>query len=123
MWFAFGIISLLTFTVYFGRKRYLSHWEGTPGNVAGLKYRHHTTVNKDKLLFIQIGCSSDAGLDLSIKAETSLDRFFKFLGVSVEHQVGRDAFDEKLYIINDHSTVCEILSRSQSIQNEITKLV
>lgn len=123
MWFAFGIISLLTFTVYFGHKRYLSHWEGIPGNVSGFKYIHNTAVNKDKTHFIRIGCASDADIDLSIKAETALDRFFKFFGISVEHQVGRDSFDEKLYIINNHSTVCAILSSSKSLQNEITKLV
>lgn len=123
MWFIFGIISLLTFTFYFGHKRYESNWVGMPASVSGKKYTHHTSFNKGKTQFIQLGCHTDASIDLTIKAETILDRFFKFLGISIEHQVGKDSFDEALYIINDHSVVCDILSQSEALQSEITRFV
>ena len=123
MWFIFGIISLLTFTVYFGKKRYESNWAGISSSFNGKVYTHNTGRNKDKIMFIQLGFLTDPSMDLSIKPENILDRFFKFVGISVEHQVGESSFDEALYIISDHSVVCKILSQSNALQTELISLL
>lgn len=121
MWFLFGVISLFSFTFYFGKKRYESNWVGIPSVTQKIKYAYETTTNKGKVTSIKLGCftTGNVALDFSIKPETGLDRFFKAIGISVEYQVGRDSFDNDLYIISDHTDICEILSKSTALQNEI----
>ncbi len=125
MWFIFGVISLIAFTVYFGKKRHDSNWAGTPASTQGIKYTHQTVYNKHKVSYMQLGCitNSNSKIDFSIKPETKLDKLFKLIGISVEHQVGKDAFDKAIYIISDHSTICNVLSKSNALQNEILGLI
>lgn len=122
MWFLFGVISLFAFTFYFGKKRFESNWVGTPSAIRGSRYTHNTSRNKDKVMFIQLGCPTDTTMDFSIKPETKLDQFFKSIGISIEHQVGKDSFDNALYLISDHSVICKALSQSSALQNEISNL-
>lgn len=125
MWFLFGITSLFAFTFYFGKKRFESNWTGIPSTTQGIKYVSNTSTDKKKVKFIQLGCSAkgELAMDISIKPETSTDKFFKAIGISVEHQVGRDSFDNDLYIISDHSIVCNALSQSSALQSEISEVV
>lgn len=123
MWFAFGIISLISFSIYFGIKRYRNIWDAKPATVSGISYLYNTVTYKGNVTAIFIGCYCPVDIDLTIKKETRFDRFFKFFGVSVEHQVGREEFDDEIYIISDHPEVCAVLNRSTALQEKIRDLM
>ena len=123
MWFAFGVISLISFTIYFGNKRYQNNWPGLPGRVGNVVYSYHTIKDKEKTTTVFLGCQTIGDLDFSIKPETNWDRFFKAVGISVEYQIGRDEFDRDVYVISDHAEVCKVLGQSAELQDKIQHLL
>lgn len=122
MWFAFGVISLVSFSIYYGIKRYRNNWAASLRRIDGISYLYRSEINRNKVQGIYIGYPCPVDIDLTIKKETIFDRFFKFFGISVEHEVGRDEFDDEIYIISDHPEICAVLSRSTKLQDKITHL-
>lgn len=60
--------------------------------------------------------------DFSLKFEGSVDRFFKFIGLSKECQSGDTKFDKTIYIISDDPKFCSFLQENESLRNKIYSL-
>ena len=122
MWFFFGFITLISFSIYFGIQRHKSNWKGTTSSTNGITFKFKNIVHKKKYHHLHIGCSAVDGINFSIKIERWWDKLFKWLGISVEHQVGISDFDKEFYLITDDHELCSIFSQSIQIQEILEKI-
>lgn len=103
MWFLFGFITLISFTTYFGMKRYQNSWGGQFKTSGSLKFEYRFDIHKDKTKAFKVGVEAPGEFDFSFKRENSIDRFCKWLGLSVEYQLGKDEFDKLVYVVSNDS--------------------
>lgn len=119
MWFVFGVITLISFSVYFWYKRIKASWSGTTGSLNGVSFQYKRLRSKNGITGLLVGIDGPEGYDYAFKHETSIDRFFKFVGLSNEHQIGNKEFDDLVYVVSDNSQ----LHRQISSNTTITKAV
>lgn len=112
MWFVFGFVTLISFSVYLGHKRYTAGWKGTP-SILGLPYEYAYQHQKnDRIPSFMVAVKAPSEFDFVFKRESAYDRLCKFLGLSVEYQVGEAAFDKLVYIVsNDGHLMGELLTQ------------
>lgn len=120
MWFLFGFITLLSFSVYAGYKRLNATWKGDPG----VRGRHHYKVlrNKRGITGLLVGISGGRGYDFALKREAWYDRLGKALGLSEEHQTGNPVFDELVYIVSDDRQLQQQVTGNAELVATVIKL-
>lgn len=110
MWLLFGAITLACACLYAGRKRYAATWNGTPYPVRDAVFLASLESNAWGSR-PSIGLATPSTLEFECKAESWLDRFFKWTGLAVELQLGQDRFDRAVYLIADNRAVLDVLQR------------
>jgi hypothetical protein len=123
MWFLFGFITLISFSLYFGLQRYKANWKGMTSLVSDIKCKYDVVTHKGSTTKVLIGCDVIEDVCFSIKIEKWWDRLFKAIGISVEHQVGVDEFDELFYLITDNQSLCSLFSGSFELQENIQEII
>jgi len=122
MWFLFGFITLISFSIYFGVRRYRNSWKGTSQTSGQLSFEYKFEIDKGETKKFRVGVKAPAEFDFSFKRETSVDRFCKWLGLSVEHQVGRDTFDNLVYIVSNDGHLLQEVVGHHSVIAAVSKL-
>jgi hypothetical protein len=122
MWFLFGFITLISFTIFFGLQRYKAKWKGEPRSIKGIKYKYKAVTHKGSTTKVFIGCDVIEEVCFAIKIEKWWDKFFKSIGISVEHQVGVDEFDNLYYLITDNQSLCSLFSGSVELQEKAQEI-
>jgi len=122
VWFLFGFITLISFSIYFGLQRYRANWNGTDAALGDITYKYSVVTHKGSTNKILIGCDVVEDICFSIKIEKWWDKFFKAIGISVEHQVGVDEFDRMFYLITDNESLCSLFSESYELQDRINEI-
>ena len=122
MWFLFGFITLISFSVFFGLQRYHADWKGEKRSIKGTAYQYKAEKHKGSTNKVLIGCDTIEEVCFTIKNEKWWDRLFKSIGVSVEHQVGVDEFDKQFYLITDNESLCSLFSSSSELQQKIEEI-
>ena len=122
MWFFFGFITLTSFLAYFWYKRINAAWKGIPGRAGELPYQYKVVKNDKAINELIIGIDAPDGYDYLLKHENTVDRFFKAIGVSVEHQTGNEAFDDKVYIVSDNRQFQRQLTANGPIVDGMLKI-
>lgn len=120
MWFVFGFITLISFSVYLGRKRYTARWKGTPSFMGQYEYAYHK--KKDRIPSFNVAVKAPVEFDFVFKRESAYDRICKFLGLSVEHQVGDDSFDKLVYIVSNDGHLTDQLLAQDQMQESVLAL-
>lgn len=122
MWFLFGFITLISFTIYLGTKRYQNSWSGEFKTSGALKFEYKFEYQKDKTKGLKVGVEAPREFDFSFKRESAMDRFCKWLGLSVEYQLGKNEFDKLVYVVsNDRHFLREIVGDPKVI-DAVTRL-
>ena len=104
MWFAFGFITILVSFLYFLQKKINAGWKGESAYSNGVPYQFQIIKEKNKsTAIIKIGVDVKKGYDFVFKKESLIDRFFKFIGLSIEYQVENKEFDDLIYIASDNA--------------------
>jgi hypothetical protein len=122
MWLFIGAITLLCACVYAGRKRYAAHWNGRPYLVRGSTFLASMDGEGSWRPRPRLGLATSSTLEFECKAESWLDRFFKWTGLSVELQLGLDSFDRAVYLIADNTAVLEVLRREPDLCERLVAL-
>jgi hypothetical protein len=122
MWFFFGFITLTTFIAYFWYKRIKAGWRGTSQRTGAFSYQYKVVKNDKTVNELLIGIDAAPGYDYFLKNENALDRFFKRIGFSVEHQTGNKAFDDKVYIVSDNRQFQKQLTADGEIVDALLKV-
>lgn len=121
MWFVLGLFTLLGSAVLMHRQRSADRWVGFPSGRLHFEERRHPKTGKILRLFVRIDV--DPALEFELKRESWLDRLAKFLGVSREVQVGRDAFDASCYVVSDDVAVRARLRADAQLTDRLRELV
>lgn len=119
MWFMFGLITLISFSVYFGIQRFQARWQGSRSVIGAPSYEHQFVYRgKSKnIRQMMVGVDAPKAFDFSFKRESWLDRVFKWLGISVERQFGADDFDKLVYVVsNDRHLFDEVMDDAALLQ-------
>lgn len=122
MWFLFGFITLISFSVFFGLQRYQAKWKGTSAVFKDVAYQYDLRTHKGSYVKLLIGCNVIEDVCFSIKNERWWDRLFKTLGITVEHQVGDAEFDRMFYLITDNKSLCDLFSQSYEFQDAVKQI-
>lgn len=118
MWFAIGVVTLISFSIYFGIKRYNARWEGERSFTHEPRYEYEFVLNKDKIKMMRVGLDAPKRFDFTLKRESAIDRFCKALGLSVEHQIGKQAIDRLVYIVsNDQHLLDRCMEDSAMVED------
>ncbi|UTA49120.1 hypothetical protein L1F30_06120 [Simiduia sp. 21SJ11W-1] len=123
MWFAFGFISLAGFTIYSLFKRLNGAPKGKLYRTSGIPYGNNIVKNKyGHAVKLCVFVEGQSGYDYILKNETLIDRFFKIIGLSVEHQTGNKEFDDRIYIVSDNKKVLKQLSSNNTIADSVIRI-
>lgn len=102
MWFALGLVSLGVILAWQIRWRWHRPWRGTAvSQSGGVAHQHRYLSHKDRTFGVQLGVPVPDFFRFELKRETGTDRFFKWVGLSVEKQFGHEGFDRWVYIASD----------------------
>jgi hypothetical protein len=122
MWFVFGFFTLISFSIYFGYKRINAAWRGIKGSSGGISFQYKVLRSKYGITGLLIGIAGPVGYDYAFKKETSIDRFFKFIGLSNEHQIGNMEFDDLVYVVSDNLQLHRQVSSNTKIADAVIKI-
>ena len=89
----------------------------------GIFRRHFISIPSDSrknFCFDSIG--GPEGYDYSLKNETSIDRFFKFVGLANEYQTGNKDFDDLVYVVSDNSKLHQQISLNHKITDSVVEI-
>jgi len=114
MWFLFGFITLISFSIYFAYKRINAAWKGVAGDVNGVSYQYALLKYNGIIIGLQLGIKGINGYDFSFKKETWYDRLSKFIGLSAEYQMGSKDFDDLVYVVSDDAELLKQISTDTS---------
>lgn len=122
IWPLFGVVTLLVASIYAGIRGYRGRWASLPATWPGgwrrpatsapatpIAYRLNMLGSSNGLKCMQLGVDTVSVLDFECKHESRIDRFFKWTGLSVEQQLGRDDFDRSVYLVSDDRRMLEAL--------------
>ncbi len=123
MWYLFGLITLCVFTFYAILMRTSSFGSGSIKLPYQKRFTYDVHKKKSGILFgFSLGIVAQKDYDYSLKTESTLDRFFKRLKLSNEHQIGKTRFDNLVYITSDHPSFLKALSSNEQLSNCIIKV-
>ncbi|MBN0989901.1 hypothetical protein [Amphritea pacifica] len=111
MWFSLGIISLISFTLFFNYKKINTSWKGEYSTIDGATYKFKMLRSKHKITGLLVGINANKEYDYTFKRESLFDKFCKSIGLVVEYQVGNSKFDDLVFIISDNVSLHETLSK------------
>lgn len=102
MWFAVGLVSLCVILAYQFRYRWHRPWTGQQASTGmGIRHQYRYLSHKDNTFAVEVGVPVPDFFRFELKRETWVDRFFKWVGLSVEKQFGHDGFDRLVYVASN----------------------
>ncbi len=122
MWFFFGIISFISFSLFYTYKKINSSWEGTQSIVDGASYKFKVIRYKNRKTGVLIGINADNECDYTFKRESWFDKVCKSIGLVVEFQVGNSKFDDLVFIVSDNDDFYEALSKKTEITDTVLEI-
>ncbi len=123
MWFVFGLITLASFSIYFGVKRFGARWKGERAFVHNQPaHEYEFVLKKDTIKKMRVGLDAPKHFDFTLKRESAVDRFCKFLGLSVEHQIGNHSVDRLVYIVSNDQHLLDQCMKDTAMVEDVQGL-
>ncbi|MBA3452432.1 MAG: hypothetical protein H0T42_04970 [Deltaproteobacteria bacterium] len=117
MWIAFRLIlAIIGFAI---RQLSRGKQHATDGVFEGIGYFEKVLKNKRRPVGFVIGMERRSPTWLRCHAESSADRFFKWLGVANEVQTGDASFDDLVYVTCDHPYIHALLIEAPELRAAI----
>lgn len=102
MWSALGLVSLGVVLAWQFRWRWHRPWQGMHADSSqGVRHQYRFLSHRDSTYAVEVGVQVPDFFRFELKHETWVDRFFKWVGLSVEKQFGHDGFDRLVYVASD----------------------
>ena len=122
MWFIFGFITFVGFSIFFGRQRYLASWKGKLAKTGDIAFDYKISKHKGKVTGVKIGLRGSVDLYFSLKPESRVDRFFKAIGLAKEYQTRNKAFDDMIYIVSDDPHLQRLILGNKQVVDAVLNL-
>lgn len=118
MWFALGLVSLCIVLAWQFRWRWHRPWKGPlqGSTLNGVQYRYRYLSTQRGAFGVEAGVSVPDFFRFELKRETWLDRFFKWVGLSVEQQFGHDGFDRLVYVASNDAHLFNRIADSPALR-------
>lgn len=124
MWFAIGLLSLCLVLAWQIRYRWYRPWSGSQSDIhAGVRHQYHWRSHKGSTFGLDIGVDVPDWFRFELKRETWVDRFFKWLGLSVEKQFGHDGFDRLVYVASNDGHLFNRVADSPALRLAAQRLM
>lgn len=120
MWIAFRLI--LAVVGYVVRQLSRGKKAASDGMFQGIPYFVTHRENKKAYKGFTIGMERRSPTWLRCHAESSVDRFFKWLGVANEVQTGDERFDDLVYVTCDHPYIQALLAETPELRDAIAQV-
>lgn len=101
MWFALGFVTLAIGVGYQWWSRWHQHWQGAEDSLAGIHCELKVRSRRGLTYGLLVGLPAPETFRFELKRERPWDRFFKWTGLTVEHQFGHSGFDPLIYVASD----------------------
>lgn len=119
MWFVIGLFSAISCIIYFLEKKLKAPWDGINAVCDGAAYEYQVINSDRRIKGIKLGVKYTGKFDFSIKLEKWYDALFKWLGLSVEFQLGKQEFDKKYYLVSDNVPLLESIATAGDLHSII----
>ncbi|MFP8833841.1 hypothetical protein ACLIJR_06185 [Hydrogenophaga sp. XSHU_21] len=117
MWFAIGLVSLGVLLFFQFRFRWITPWSGLPGVLPRTPVHHYRyRKSKDSYVGIEVAVRVPDFFRFELKRERWTDRFFKWVGLSVEKQFGHHGFDRLVYVASDDAHLLNRVADSPELR-------
>lgn len=117
MWFAVGLVSLCVVLAYLIRYRWHKPWEGMfPSTFRHIPYQYKYRSVKESTVSVEVGVAVPAFFRFELKRETWVDRFFKWVGLTVEKQFGHTGFDRLVYVASNDEHLFNRVADSRELR-------
>lgn len=120
MWFLLGFITLIVAVGFEFWRRHEVLWN-PDGQFEGYDYKFLKSKSRTTGLLMGAKCVSDA--NFLIKQQTSVDAFFKRIGVSKEFETGDSSFDDACYLATDCSDLHRLLVDEPKLRTAIKAIL
>ncbi len=122
MWFLLGLVSLSVCIAYQVRYRWNLRWAGERTVIRGIQCFEKRLRNKHGTIGQQVGFVVPEAFRFELKRETWVDRFFKWVGLSVEKQFGQAGFDRLVYVASNDEHLINRLADSPELRTAAQRL-
>lgn len=110
MWFALGFVTLAISVGYQWWMRWHYSWSGTEDSLGGIQCQSKVRSHRDWVYGLLVGLRAPETFRFELKREGDWDRFFKWAGLTVEHQFGHAGFDSLVYVASDDQHLFDSLA-------------
>ncbi len=121
MWFLFGFVTIGLCVWFEFWRRHLSRWKPQGKTAAGFAYYHLCNKGKVKEFYLGIDCPTSA--NFTIKRQSNLDSFFKWIGIANEFETGDVAFDNSFYLMADNKTFHHSIASSDVFRSSVKSIM
>lgn len=122
MWFLLGFVSLSVCIAYQIRYRWNLRWAGERTAIRGIPCLEKTLRGKHGAIGLQVGFIVPEVFRFELKRETWVDRFFKWVGLSVEKQFGQAGFDRLVYVASNDEHLINRVADSLELRTAAQRL-
>lgn len=122
MWFLLGLVSLSVCIAFQIRHRWNRPWDGARGAIRGTPCLSRYVRVKGGTQRLQVGFEVPLCFRFELKRETWADRFFKWVGLSVEKQFGQAGFDRLVYVASNDEHLINRVADSAELRQAAQQL-
>ncbi|MCW5652362.1 hypothetical protein [Hydrogenophaga sp.] len=124
MWFSIGLLSLCLVLAWQVRYRWHLPWKGgESGKRDGVTYQYQWRSYKESTFGVDIAVAVPDWFRFELKRESRVDRFFKWLGLSVEKQFGHEGFDRLVYVASNDGHLLNRVADSPELRTAAQRLM
>ncbi len=120
MWFIFGFVTLISAVGFEFWRRHALQWDPDDQH-GGYDYKFLKSKSGTTGLLLGVRCVS--GANFLIKKQTSIDSFFKRIGVSREFETGDSSFDDACYLATDCTELHQVLASQAKLRTAINVIL
>ena len=122
MWFFFGFITLISFSIYSWLKKKDASWSGRSYKYNNQEYECKIIPKKFGTAEVLLGIQGLPNYEFSLKRESKYDKFFKSVLISREYQTGNKEVDDQIYIISEDEEFNTQLSNNNKLLEAMVKI-
>jgi len=117
MWFLLGGVTLLVALAFQWRIRWHNAWDGESTHIGGMAcHAKEVFLIRHWMTGLKVSIDAPEHYRFELKHETALDRFFKWVGLSVERQFGASGFDPLVYVAADDTHLLDRFAASHALR-------
>jgi hypothetical protein len=114
MWVALGFVTLALSVGYQWWMRWHQNWKGIDDTLAGIPCETKVRSKRSLVYGLIVSVGAPETFRFELKQEGVWDRFFKWIGLTHEHQFGHAGFDPLVYIASDDQHLFSSLAENKN---------